>query len=215
MLRGQRLSAGTQQSFYQNLISLHVQKHYSPKASLTNNIAATQRSVKDLWDATPTPPQLWKSIRSRDIPKNIRNFLWKCLHNKYKIGTYWKNIPNFEDRGTCQLCGNTESMQHILVGCLESRIHQTVWRLAGELWRKRESSWPEISFGSILGANLPNCISTRNTKKKGRNRLFAILVLESAHLIWKLRCEWLIENQGDQQKFPSENEIHNKCIRKL
>ena len=58
MLRGQRLSAGTQRSFYQNLISLHVQKHYSPKAFLTNNIAATQRSVKDLWDATPTPPQL-------------------------------------------------------------------------------------------------------------------------------------------------------------
>ena len=212
LLRGQRLAAGTQRSFYQNLVSLHIQKHYSPKASLLNNIAATQRSVKNLWDATPTPPQLWKSIRSRDVPKNVRNFLWKCLHNKYKIGSYWRNIPNFEDRGTCRLCGETESMQHILVDCRESRIRRTVWKLASELWCKREPSWPEISFGSILGANLPNCISTKSTKKKGRNRLFAILVLESAHLIWKLRCEWLIENQGEQQKFPSENEIHNKCV---
>ena len=85
MLRGQRLSAGTQRSFYQNLISLHVQKNYSPKASLTSNITATQQSVKDLWDATPTPPQLWKSIRSCDIPKNIRNFirkLGKCWHDQ-------------------------------------------------------------------------------------------------------------------------------------
>ena len=100
-LRGQRLLAGSQRSFYKHLVSLHIQKHYSPKVSLTNNILATQRSVKDLWGATPTPPQLWKSTWSRDIPKNIRNFLWKCLHNKYKIGTYWRNIPNFEERGSC------------------------------------------------------------------------------------------------------------------
>ena len=214
-LRGQRLSAGTQRSFYQHLVTLHVQKHYSPKASLTNNIIATQRSVKDLWGATPTPPQLWKSTRSRDIPKNIRNFLWKCLHNKYKIGSYWRNIPNFEERGSCRLCEGIETMQHILVDCQESRIRRVVWGLASELWRRREPSWPEISFGSILGANLPNCISTKSTKKKGRNRLFAILVLESAHLIWKLRCEWLIENQGDQEKFPSDNEIHNKWVKAI
>ena len=99
LLRGQKLSTGTQRSFYQHLVTLHVQKHYSPKASLTNNIIATQRSVKDLWEATPTPPQLWKSTRSRDIPNNIRNFLWKCLHNKYKISAYWRNIPNFEEKG--------------------------------------------------------------------------------------------------------------------
>ena len=91
-------------------------------------------------------------------------------------------------------------MQHILVNCQESRIHHMVWNLASELWHKREPSWPEISFRSILGTNLPNCISMRNTKKQGQNRLFTILVLESAHLIWKLQCDWLIENQGDQSK---------------
>ena len=106
-------------------------------------------------------------------------------------------------------------MQHILIDCRESKIRRVVWNLASELWRKREPSWPEISFGSILGANLPNSISTKSTKKKGRNRLFTILVLESAHLIWKLRCEWLIENQGDQSKFPSDNEVHNKWVRAI
>ena len=150
-----------------------------------------------LWDATPTPPQLWKSTRSRDIPKNVRNFLWKCLHNRYKISTYWRNIPNFKDKGVCQMCGDTETMQHILVDCQNSMVRQTVWKLARELWCKREPSWPAISFGSILGANLPNTINNKSTKKKGRNRLFTILVLESAHLIWKLCCTWLIENEGD------------------
>jgi len=215
LLRGQRLSAGSQCSFYKNLVLLHTQKYYVPKASLTSNIVAAQQSIRLLLDITPSPPQLWKSIHSRDIPKNIRNFLWKCLHNKYKIGPYWNHIPNFEDRGICQLCGNTESMEHILVECPNSTIRKMVWGLASELWRKREVSWLEISFGSILGANLPNGINARGTWKKGQSRLFAILVLESAHLIWKLRCEWTIENQGDQLKLPTENEIHNRWVKTM
>ncbi|KAL4065285.1 hypothetical protein J3A83DRAFT_4099527, partial [Scleroderma citrinum] len=56
------------------------------------NVATTQYTTKELWGMIPTSSQLWRSIWSRDIPKNIRNFLWKCLHNSYKISSYWRNI---------------------------------------------------------------------------------------------------------------------------
>ncbi|KAG1899290.1 uncharacterized protein F5891DRAFT_954431, partial [Suillus fuscotomentosus] len=46
----------------------------------------------------------------------------------------------------------------------------------------------------------------------GKNRLFSILVLESAHLIWKLRCERTIKFNGDQEKYHSETEIHNRWV---
>ena len=106
-------------------------------------------------------------------------------------------------------------MEHILVDCEPSTIQKTVWELASELWRKREDAWPNISFGLILGMNLPNSANTKSTKKKGRNRLFTILVLESAHLIWKLRCQWIIKNEGNLAKLPTRVEIHNRWVKSI
>jgi len=45
--------------------------------------------------------------------------------------------------------------------------------------------------------------------------LFTILVLESAHLIWKLRCSWIIENGGDLSKLPTKDEIHNRWVKSI
>jgi len=204
LIQGQCLLARSQWSFYQNLMTHHNGKHYSPRTA-----------TKELWGMTPSPQQLWRSIRSRDIPKNIRNFLWKCLHGSYKIGSYWRNIPNYEDWGICHLCGETKLMEHILVDCEPSTIQKTVWELASKLCCKREDAWPNVSFGSILGVNLPNSANTKSTKKKGRNRLFTILVLESAHLIWKLRCQWIIENKGNLTKLPTREEIHNRWVKNM
>lgn len=162
LIRGQRL----QRSFYQHLVKLHIERHYSPKIETKANLAAIQFATKELWNMTPTPHQLWKSIRSRDIPKNTQNFLWKSLHSSYKVGSYWSNIPNYEDRGICRLCGESESIHHILVYCEPSIIRRTVLELASEWWCKREDTWPDISFGSILGANLPNSANTKSAKKK-------------------------------------------------
>jgi len=106
-------------------------------------------------------------------------------------------------------------MEHILVDCEPSTIQKTVWELASKLCCKREDAWPNVSFGSILGVNLPNSANTKSTKKKGHNRLFTILVLESAHLIWKLRCQWIIENKGNLTKLPTREEIHNRWVKSM
>jgi len=55
LLRGQRLSAGSQCSFYKNLVLLHTQKYYVPKASLTSNITAAQQSIRLLLDIPLLP----------------------------------------------------------------------------------------------------------------------------------------------------------------
>ncbi|KAI5986632.1 hypothetical protein EDD15DRAFT_2389828 [Pisolithus albus] len=129
--------------------------------------------------STPLESDIWKSIKKKDIPRSIRGFLWKCLHGCYKIGDFWMR--------TCPLCGETETMQHILLDCPNSIILDTVWPLVRQLWSKRETSCPLISFGSILGAGLAD-FRHKGKRLLGKNRLFQILVLESAHLIWKIRC---------------------------
>ncbi|KAL4080425.1 hypothetical protein J3A83DRAFT_4084907 [Scleroderma citrinum] len=106
-------------------------------------------------------------------------------------------------------------MQHILIDCEASIIQQTIWKLAGELWHKSEDTWPNISFRLILGVNLPNFTSTKNCRKKGCNRLSTILMLESVHLIWTLRCSWIIRDEGNLTKLPTEDKIHNKWVKTI
>ncbi|KAG1759797.1 hypothetical protein EV702DRAFT_985928 [Suillus placidus] len=160
----------------------------------------------------PTSDQVWSSIRNKDIPKSIRGFLWKSLHGAYKIGKFWDNIPQYKIRGQCGLCRIPESMEHILLYCDESLASRVIWKAAKDLWLQRETSWPEIRFGTILGCNLITLRNTEGKTKVGATRLFKILVLESAHLIWKLRCERAIRFDGDKDKYHSETEIYNKWI---
>ena len=48
--------------------------------------------------------------------------------------------------------------------------------------------------------------------QKGKDRLYRILISESAYLIWKLRCERRISNEDDPEKYHSETEIHNRWV---
>jgi hypothetical protein len=56
----------------------------------------TRWAVKDLSGHLPTNSTIWKSIRSRDLTRNIRDFLWKNIHRAHKCGAYWDNIPGYE-----------------------------------------------------------------------------------------------------------------------
>ena len=49
----------------------------------------------------------------------------------------------------------------------------------------------------------------------GANRLYRILISETAHLIWKSRCTRVIERGSDPSRYFSEAELRNKwtsCI---
>ncbi|KAG1789812.1 uncharacterized protein HD556DRAFT_1433543 [Suillus plorans] len=117
------------------------------------------------------------------------------IHGAYKIGEFWEKIPNYKQRGQCGLCQSPESIEHILLDC-DSLVSRTIWKAARDLWCSNL-----ITFNNESGK-----------KMTGKSRLFNILVLESAHLIWKLRCERTIKYKGIKEKFHSETEIYNKWL---
>lgn len=175
------------------------------------NLAMTIHAACDILGQTPSCEQVWALIRDRDTPRNIRGFLWKSLHRAYKIGEFWDKIPNYEQRGLCRMCNIPETMEHILLE-YKYPTTKTIWQVARDLWCKREETWPEIRFGMILGCNLAKFYNSNRKNKPGKNRLFKIIVLESAHLIWKLRCEHVIKFEGRKEKFHSEVEIYNRWV---
>ncbi|KIJ06161.1 hypothetical protein PAXINDRAFT_92421 [Paxillus involutus ATCC 200175] len=209
-VHGIQLKAGSQRLFYKGIQSFREKKPIPRRTTI--QLAKTKYAVCEINGSTPVAGQIWKSVQDRMLSKAIRGFLWKSLHEGYKIGEYWDRITNLERRGRCHLCGETETMEHILLECDESLASQTIWGLAECLWRKRETYWPEIRFGTILGCNLINFTDNKNRKQRGKSRLFTILMSESAHLIWKLRCERAIKLEGDTSKFHTREEIQNRWI---
>ncbi|KAF9231095.1 hypothetical protein BU15DRAFT_68624 [Melanogaster broomeanus] len=212
---GLRLDHGTQRLFYKG-----IQQHQAPtrrKRATRINLSITKYAVHSITGVTPTDPQVWKSLRNHGIPRGIRNFLWKVLHDGYKIGDYWQQMQNYENRGKCHLCGELESMEHILLECEKSIATTTIWRLTEQLWKKRDPTWPTISFGAIMGSQLIEFKNDTKKKIEGKTRLFRILTTEASHLIWKLRCERAIKLEGKEELFHSDIEIHNRwvaCINK-
>jgi hypothetical protein len=107
--------------------------------------------------------------------------MWKSMHGALKIGDYWSNIPGLEDRGECTLCGQTETMEHVLTICVTPTRKQ-IWDLMNSLWLKRHDEAFEPSLGNLLGRGMQNFTAALT----GKNRLYKILISESAFLIWKL-----------------------------
>lgn len=167
-------------------------------------------AVNDLTGHLPTDQKLWHCCHHKDFSKAFRAFLWRLFHGGYKCGTYWDNIPNYEMRGRCPECDNeTESLEHILLECTAPG-RAIVWDLARQLWDMTGLQWPALRFGTILGCGLSDFRSTDGVGLPGANRLYRIIIFESAHLIWKLRCERRIEHLDDPERRLSEREVRNR-----
>ncbi|KAJ7657452.1 hypothetical protein DFH06DRAFT_1409785 [Mycena polygramma] len=196
-LRGAKLTTLTQALAYKAIKSLRA----------TPSRKTTEANVKLIQDAgllqrgkTPTVASIWKST-----------FLWKAIHGAHRIGKFWTNIPGYEDRATCQSCGELESLQHILFEC-QCPGQLEIWKLVGELWAMKLGVMPAPTMGGVLGCCLVSFESESKSKPSGVNRLFRILISESAYLIWKLRCERVIARDGEAH---SAAEIHNRWVHTL
>ncbi|KAJ7353323.1 hypothetical protein DFH08DRAFT_804886 [Mycena albidolilacea] len=108
------------------------------------------------------------------------------MHNAHRVGNYWKYIPECGDRAICQMCGEEDNLEHILIKC-RSPGPEIIWKAAEKLWQGKGPNWPEISIGSILGCGLMRFEDERGKEKPGTRRLYRILVSKSAYTIWKLR----------------------------
>ncbi|KAJ6493944.1 hypothetical protein C8R47DRAFT_1176477 [Mycena vitilis] len=189
-LRGAKLANLTQALAYKAIKALHA----TPSRKTTEaNIKLIQDAGKLQRGKTPTVASIWKSIKT---------FLWKSIHGAHRVGKFWINIPGYEDRATCNACGEVESLEHILLKC-RCPGQADIWKLASELWAKKFGAMPPPTTGGILGC----CLASLSV-----NRLFRILISESAYLIWKLRCERVIGRDGEAH---SAAEIHNRWVHTL
>ena len=210
---GIKLSNATQSLLYRGIIS---RRKDEQRAASTYNLGVTQACVEELTGKCPSQETIWRSIRNKAFPPRIRGFLWKVMHNAYKCGKYWRNIPMCEERGLCQVCDRVEeSMEHILTEC-QATSQAEIWKLAEELWLLRGLPWIAPRFGTILGCGLAAYQSERgNHKLMGANRLYAILVSESAHLIWRLRCKWKISEGAAPEKILSDDTVKKMWLQNI
>jgi hypothetical protein len=113
-------------------------------------------------------------------------------------------------------------MEHILIHCLEAPVN-TIWQMARNFWPHSPNLWPHLDIGTLLGCgsihlppeptqheNQPELPPQRRRNHRGASRLLQILLSESLHLIWVLRCERVI-----QEKTHSTNEIQNRWLRAI
>ncbi|KAJ7610029.1 hypothetical protein DFH06DRAFT_1016813 [Mycena polygramma] len=204
-LRGAKLSTLTQAMAYRAIKQLRNETH---RKTTDENILAIQAATTTLYKKNPKAAAIWKSIRNPDISRQIRNFLWKTIHGAHRVGKFWLNIPEMEERATCQHCGVIESMEHILLECTRPG-QKEVWQLAEKLWLLNHTDWPAVSFGGMLGCGLATFKDENGKNSPPTTRLFRIIMTESMHLIWKLRCDCVIARDGEP---PTLNEIHNKWV---
>ena len=189
---GARISELNQRDFYR-IIN---EKEVIPRRSRTDrNLEVIKARSQETHGTSPTSEKIWLATKHRDFSRRIRDFLWKAAQNAYKIGEFWAPITGYEERGMCPLCNEVEDMEHILTKC-KSTNRSTAWNLANEVWRKRHISSLPDNLGDILGCGLAN-FQTNGKPNQGKNRLYRILMSETAYLIWKTRNERRIRDSDN------------------
>jgi hypothetical protein len=101
-------------------------------------------------------------------------------------------------RQHCNVCGDTESMPHILTQC-ESAPVQLIWNACEELLAARPHQMTRYLSRHHPGLRHDHCPPPQNddTEHSQTARgLLQILISESAHLIWVLRCERAMQNKS-------------------
>ncbi|KAJ7203279.1 hypothetical protein GGX14DRAFT_535913 [Mycena pura] len=217
-LPGLRLQGNRQKIFYRSIREEKTEK-LRARPSTANKLKVIRDAVYDTFGREVTDAQIWNSLLAKDFLPRPSQFFWKCVHNAHKVGSYWTHIPDCGDRATCRDCGEPEDLEHILVRC-ESPGREMIWAAAKTLWLERQKTWPEIlyhfiqfslavtlSLGTILGCGLAEFRDSRGKIDRGAQRLYRVLISESAYLIWRLRNERVIDRDGEPA---SEEEIVNK-----
>ncbi|KAJ7670106.1 ribonuclease H-like protein [Mycena polygramma] len=202
-LQGLSLANTSQATFYAAIRATHT---HPERMKTIIMLDRTRYAVNDQCGKTPQNEDIWKSIRDRDIDRRVRNFLWKSMHQSYKCGEYWRSITNFEQLAVCHSCNVDDSLEHSLVEC-SAPGQEIIWSLCMKLWNMKHREMPTMSIGLIMGCGLTRFKDSKGKNFPGANRLFKIIVSESAYLIWKLRCERVI-----QHKSHTESEIHNRWV---
>lgn len=195
--RGTSLRWLTQRLAYKGI---RVKKDTGDREATVLMVAQVRDALQYATKATPTEAVLWKSVRDSLLPRRMRDFWWKALHNALRVGKFWSHIPNCEMRAECGVCGCEESLEHILLEC-SAPGQAEVWECVDGLLQRANIPAFRRSIGVVLGAPALDIKELSPASTKGQRRLVRILLTEAVHLIWKMRCERVIQHGGDPEKF--------------
>ncbi|KAJ7724824.1 hypothetical protein DFH07DRAFT_871826 [Mycena maculata] len=125
------------------------------RKSTTSNLDRIRCSVAKVFEYLPTDSAIWTSLRSNNITRPSRNFLWKSLHDIYHVGFFWDHMPNLENLAQCPTCKVPESLEHIMLECDAPGQHQ-VWQLTDSLPARNRFFTIIVSTSMHLIRNLRN-----------------------------------------------------------
>jgi ribonuclease HI len=199
-LQGINLAVATQAMLYRGV---RWTRGETVRRSTATNLCCTRKTAFELWGAKPTDKRIWLSITAnKNVSRNVKAFLWRCMHNANKCGLYWEKIENYEDRSQCTPCGELESMDHILIRCEDSPCH-IVWEEVKKLCRWKGIACPtSFDIFSILACGFVDVKDKNGKRRDGANRLFQILVTKAAFLIWKLCCKRVLDHEEGEPEKP-------------
>ncbi|TFK85083.1 ribonuclease H-like protein [Polyporus arcularius HHB13444] len=173
------------------------------------NLDRIVSGVKEAFGLHVHDATVWNSFRTRHVSRLISQFLWMAVHDGYMIGSHWlrpKMPPDLQDRAVCAICGELETMTHITLEC-EATGRETIWKLLQEVWTHTGARWHEPCWGTTFGAACAVFRNADGAQSAALEQLWCILSTEALHLIWRLRCERVIQNEG--RNF-TESEVANR-----
>ena len=201
---GARMTRLTQKLAYQGILD-HATPAQRPSTGRTVERVQTHLNNVGIW---PSQSEFWRSLRHKDIRRHIASFLWKVAHNAFKTGNFWLQVAGREDRARCQLCGATESIEHILTVCRAEET-TTIWHCAKILWEAKGREWTPPSLEELLTIGMKKWYAPTAPSQydHGTSRLWRILMSESIFMIWKLRCERVIQHSAEREWTHSRREV--------
>ena len=207
---GAMLAKTGQSMLYRHLTS----RERVGRRATRQNVEKVKIAAKEIFEVTPMEKAIWESIRHKDVSRKVRDFLWKHMHGIYRLGSFWTHIPGYEERAECPICGKYDTLAHIVAEC-DSTECNTVWEQANALWKRRYNTPLPTSEGAVLGAGLANFRREDGKPDAAKNRLYRILMTESTHLIWVLRCERRIANGDNPHNYHTADAVRKRWNNKI
>ncbi len=207
--KGARLATLSQSCAYRSILKKVRDKGKVERESTNRAVRLVQTAFAERLKSPIRAATLWRGLGGRDVPRRTRDFLWKCIHNAYRLGSYWEHIPECSERSLCKVCGVTETMEHILLTCTADYVGAAWGKLHGTM-REKGVVLPVISYGLVLGSQSLVLGRVGGKQPPGADRIARILLAETVQLIWGLRCRWVIEKGRELGELPTMAETGRK-----
>ncbi len=208
MITGAKLQTITQKLAYR-AIRKRKDMRSKPRPRTAANMERITSGIQAVYGVQLMEETIWNSFRSRHVTRQISQFMWMAVHDAYMIGTHWLR-PNMSaelhEQAICKVCGECETITHIIFEC--RAIGQgLIWDLLQSTWVLTGTAWNEPIWGSTFGTACAVFATPEGTRRTSIENLWTNLCTEALHLIWKLRCERVIKNEGEEF---TRNEVTNQ-----